>query len=367
MPRFRTKTPHRPRKSAKTAKQSENGLIKALLTRDEWLRLAAQGSELGLWHWNEITKSVFWDLKTREIFGVSPDGAVTLKTFYRVLHPEDRARVIENWRYQLENALPFEIEYRIKRPDGHIRWISARGSGYHDKAGKPQYMIGVIFDVTEERFAEKERVELSGRLINAQEQERSRLARELHDDFGQRLSLAAFEADRLAETTKDSHPEISEHVRELYSSLSRLISDLHLISHRLYSAKLESLGLVPSLRSACEDFAKQHATRVDFLDKNVPKSLFPDTALCLFRIVQEGLHNIASHAKASKVTVRITGSAETISLILGDNGIGFQPSRSPSTGIGLQSMKERVRMLGGTLQVLSRPGRGTRIVATLPL
>jgi signal transduction histidine kinase len=123
------------------------------------------------------------------MFGVNLVGEVTVDTFYGALHPDDLARVKEVWRYELERGLPYDLEYRALRRDGSIRWIQARGSGYYDKDGKPLCMVGVVFDVTERKLADQERNELSGRLINAQEQERSRLARELHDDFSQRLAL----------------------------------------------------------------------------------------------------------------------------------------------------------------------------------
>jgi PAS domain S-box-containing protein len=343
-------------------------LEKALLTREEWLRLAAQGSQLGLWYWNEVNHGLFWDVRTREIFGVNVEGEVTLDTFYKALHPDDLERVKQIWRYQLESGIPCDLEYRAQRPDGSIRWIHARGSGYYDSVGNPLYIIGVIFDVTERKQAEQERLELSGRLINAQEQERSHLARELHDDFGQRLSLVASEMSRVAEMMKGTDSVVSEQVEHVCTFLSDVISDLHLLSHRLHSSKLESMGLVESVRSTCEEFSRQCGTRVQFAHKDIPKSISSETALCLFRIVQEGLHNVGKHSQASRAAVRLTRTPEGISLTMSDNGVGFDLAGNyVSRGIGIQSMKERTRMLGGTLEVLSRPQHGTQIAVTLPL
>jgi PAS domain S-box-containing protein len=162
-----------------------------LFKSEEWLRLAAKGSQLGLWYWNEDTQHVYWDPKACEIFGVPAGSEKPLQTFYQCLHPDDRERVKKVWRYQLEHGLPYELEYRAVRVDGSIRWVRALGNGYYDKDGKPTRMVGVVFDVTERKKAEQERLELAGRLINAQEQERSRLAREIHDDFSQRLAMLA--------------------------------------------------------------------------------------------------------------------------------------------------------------------------------
>ena len=151
----------------RATKPTDSSLKQALLTRDEWLRLAAHGSQLGLWYWNEVTESLFADQKTREIFGVSQQGEVTVETFYNAMHPDDLERVREVWRYALESGLPYELEYRALRPDGSVRWVNACGRGYYDGAGKPQYMIGVVFDITERKEIEQERLVLGEQLAHA--------------------------------------------------------------------------------------------------------------------------------------------------------------------------------------------------------
>jgi len=115
--------------AAKTVKRA--GMQEALLKSEEWLRLAAEGSPMGLWYWNEETGRVFWDAKSCEIFGVNTEGEKTLGTFYGSLHPDDVERVRQVWRYQLEHGLPCDVEYRVIRPDGNMRWVHARGSGYY--------------------------------------------------------------------------------------------------------------------------------------------------------------------------------------------------------------------------------------------
>ncbi|HXJ88423.1 MAG TPA: PAS domain-containing protein [Candidatus Binatia bacterium] len=347
--------------------RSISALEKALLTREEWLRLAVQESQLGLWCWNEVTQTLFWDLKTREMFGVNGDREVTLETFYKALHPDDLGRVREVWRHQLENGLAYDIEYRALRPDGSIRWINARGSSFHREAGQPHYMIGVVMDVTDRRGAEQERLELSGRLIKAQEQERKRLAQEIHDDFGQRLSLLMVELEALAEMTKNTKAGVL--AEESVRIVDDLTHDLHCLSHRLHSSKLEILGLVPSIRSLCADLSKQQAIQINFDHVDVPTEIPTDTALALFRIVQEGLHNVSKHSRASRVRVRITRTPEAISLTLSDNGRGFDVSRNyVSKGIGIQSMRERARLLGAIFEVQSRPSiEGTQITVIVPL
>lgn len=350
--------------SVQAASEVEN----ALRTRDEWLRLAAQGSQMGLWYWNEATNELFWDAKTRAMYGAPADGEVTLETFYRALHPDDVERVTRIWRHALEHGLPYETEFRSHRPDDTTRWLYARGSGYYDDAAKPICMVGVVFDMTERKEIERERLELSGRLIRAQEEERSRLARELHDDFSQRMAVQAVELQTILDGVGNSQPNISEHLRELLNRVKEIGADLHMLSHDLHSSKLEILGLSRSVSSFCREFSKQHQIQIDFNQAALPETIPPETALCLFRVVQEGIQNANKHSRASQVEVRLTGSPAGISLILSDNGVGFDLSQNYTTnGIGILSMKERARMLFGTFEIQSEPMKGTRITVNIPI
>ena len=127
-----------------------------LRKRDEWLRLAAEGSHLGVWYWDEATKVFSWDGATREMFGVAPDAEITLESFYETLHPNDLERLKQTWRHALDSATPYQIELRVQRLDGSIGWIHARGRGYNDDAGKPTRVSGIVFDITERKLAEAE-------------------------------------------------------------------------------------------------------------------------------------------------------------------------------------------------------------------
>jgi len=362
--------------SAKTAAYSDSKsgkdkstmheLEEALLETEEWLRLATQGSQLGLWHWDEVRQKVYWDAKTREMFGAPDDGEVTLQTFIDALHPDDRDRVMRTWRLAFEKGVPYAIDLRSLRPDGSVRWMYARGSGHYDAAGKPLSMIGVVFDVTERKEAEQEREELSRRLIDAQEQERSHVARELHDDFGQRLAILANDLERLAEMLEDS-PTAAKRAHELWNDVSEIGADLHTLSHRLHSCTLEVLGLTRGIASLCAELSGQYSIEIQFQHVGVPRSIPSESALGLFRIVQEGLQNVIKHSGASRAEVQLKGSTEGIYLTLSDNGIGFDLSKSSAAeGIGIRGMKERALMLGGRLTVRSQPMQGTRIIVTVP-
>lgn len=334
---------------------------------EEWLRLAVEGTQLGLWYWDEVNQRLLWDEKTREMFGVVTAGEVTLEDFYEALDPADHDRVKHDWRYALENRQPFELKYRLLRPDGTIRWIHARGRACYDGDGKPLCMVGVVFDITEGQESEREHVELSGRLINAQEQERARVAREIHDDFSQRLSILANELELLSRMIEDSPSEASKRLHQLQTSVCKIGLDLHSLSHGLHSSILEHIGLAPAVRSYCDEISEQY--RIDIkVNENIPRNLAPDTALCLFRIVQEGLRNVIKHSQASRVEVLLEGGVEAVSLLISDNGAGFEVSSSfPSKGIGIVSMRERARMLGGRFDLTSRPAQGTRIAVRVPI
>ena len=354
------------KKSTKGEELSMGNIENDLLTRDEWLRLAAEGSQLGLWYWSEIGNSLFCDAKTREIFGVPQDEPVGLQTLYDALHPDDRARTIEIWRYQLENGIPYELEYRTKRRDGSVRWVSARGRGHYEN-GKPLYMVGVVFDITDEKEAERERAELSGRLIVAQEEERAHIARELHDDFSQRLALLKFQLDMVSENGVDP-THVSDPLSEAKQLVTEIVNDMHELSHRLHSSTVELLGLVTTARSHCKRFASQHGLTVEFADIDVPASIPIETSLALFRIMQEAMANSLKHSKASKLDVRLKGESDMIFLSVSDDGVGIDLGSDYLTnGIGISSMKERMRMLGGTFVLLSGPYmRGTKITVSVP-
>jgi PAS domain S-box-containing protein len=342
-------------------------LEKALLTREEWLRLAAQGSELGLWYWDETTSELFWDPKTRAIFGVDPVAEMTLDIFYGALHPDDRLRVQQVWRHQLETGVPYELEYRALRKGGDIRWVTARGQGFYDRRGKPRYMVGVVFDVTERKQEESERLELSGRVLAAQEDERRRIAREIHDDFCQRLAVSTMKLQSLAGRPPGS--ESIALIEDLIGALKDLGHDIQAMSHRLHPAKLDALNLMPSIESLCHEMERDYGLNIAFSHGGIPDRILGDIKLATFRIVQEALHNTVKHSGASKAEVHLRADGDAITLTVSDDGKGFDRAVDAlSGGIGIQSMIERARMLGGDLRIETRPAvDGTLVVATMPL
>jgi signal transduction histidine kinase len=211
-------------------------------------------------------------------------------------------------------------------------------------------------------------MELSGMLINAQEKERSRLASEIHDDFSQRLALIALDLENAEETIGVSPDEAIKQLHNIMNSASEIGADLHTLSHRLHSATLERLGLLPGVRALCREFAVQQGIEVDFLTDHIPRSVHPDVALCIFRIVQEGLRNSKKHSGAAKAQVRLRRVGDKLLVSVSDEGVGFDlHDLGTKEGLGIRSMEERAYVLEGQFEIHSKPGQGTRIDASIPL
>ena len=209
---------------------------------------------------------------------------------------------------------------------------------------------------------------LSGMLIRAQEKERRRLASEIHDDFSQRLALMALELETAEETISTSPEEAVQQVHRALNSASEIGADLHMLSHHLHSSTLERLGLVPGVTALCKEFAIQLGIEIDFLSDGIPRTVHPDVALCLFRIVQEGLRNLQKHSGATKAQVRLRKVGGRLLVTLYDDGDGFDVhDLGKKEGLGIRSMEERADLLGGRFEIHSKPGKGTRIEAWVPL
>ena len=216
--------------------------------------------------------------------------------------------------------------------------------------------------------AKKHQLSLSGMLINAQERERCRLASEIHDDFSQRLALLSLELGNAEEAIVTAPDAAARKVHDLLNSASEIGADLHTLSHRLHSSTLESLGLVPGVTALCEEFTIQQGIEIDFLPGEVPRSVHPDVALCLFRIVQEGLRNLKKHSGAARAQVRLRRVGDKLLVSVVDEGIGFNVrDLGEKEGLGVRSMEERAFLLGGRFEIHSKPGKGTRIEASVPL
>jgi signal transduction histidine kinase len=220
---------------------------------------------------------------------------------------------------------------------------------------------------TELKLARDAQLHLSGLLINAQEKERSRLAAELHDDFSQRLALLVLGLENVRAKLSAAKPVGEEDLEQIEESASKLSSDLHTVSHRLHSSTLAHLGLVSGVRALCREFSSHQGVEIDFSSDGVPSDVDPDVSLCLFRIVQEALQNLKKHSGAARAQVDLRRADDQLFLTVSDQGKGFDPAQINHHGLGFGSMRGRVHLLGGQLEIRSEPGKGTRIEARVPV
>ncbi len=293
------------------------------------------------------------------------------------VHPKDRDYCAGIYGPAIEARMPFFMEYRVRRADGVYRWLLASGVPKYGPDGSYAGYVGCDVDITERKNAEdlsyksqaalevshQEIQQLAGRLITAHEDERRRLARELHDDLTQRLARLAIDAGRM-ENVLDA----PEGMRLLREDLVRLSEDVHALSYRLHPSVLDDLGLVEALKAECDRVARAGALRVQVDAHDVPHALPSAASLCLFRVAQEALNNTARHANASAVTVRLSPRERGLQLAVSDNGNGFELARAPNrASLGLASMRERVRLLHGELDIESTSGRGTTVIAWVPV
>jgi PAS domain S-box-containing protein len=277
--------------------------------------------------------------------------------------PDQRSQFIKRL---LAEGKVRDLEVKVRRKDGQIR--TALGSAELIEVNGDPCALSVIADVTERKQAEAALATLTGRLIEAQEEERKRIARELHDDYNQRLAMLAIDLERLAQNGGHSSVETGEYLHQLSDRASKLGDDLHSLSHRLHSSTLETLGLVAGVKAFCREFAEQQGVQVDFVHENVPRRVPADDALCMFRITQEALRNVKRHSGADRAEVRLEQLDGRLHLSVSDRGRGFDPNTPPAErGIGIRSMEERLRLLGGKLELHSQLMEGTRIEAWLPI
>ena len=277
---------------------------------------------------------------------------------------------------------PAETETEGGRDDGSRFPVRISAFPIFSPKGQVAGFIEVVEDITQRRRAEealqasqealrksKESYQsLAGQLLTAQEAERRRLARELHDDLSQRLAALALEAARLEHQPQSSQGAVSAGLKEMRDKLVELSIDTHEISRRLHPSILDDLGLADAVQSECASFAQREGIVVNYKSESVPREVPQDVALCIYRTVQEGLRNISRHARATKAEILLIGKGDTIHLLIKDNGIGFNPLQvKKKGGLGLASMKERVYLVRGDFSIQSQPGQGTVIEALVPL
>jgi PAS domain S-box-containing protein len=284
------------------------------------------------------------------------------------IHADDLRQYEITYQDAFAHRRPFRTEFRLRGADGEYRWLLDVGTPMRDESGSFTGFVGSCLDITANKIAAHAVATISGRLIEAQEQERSRLARELHDDINQRLALLAIELEQLRLSPPGARKDQARRIDDLQHMTLEISRDVQALSHELHSSKLDFLGLVPAFSSFCREFSQQKSVEVRFTHADIPHSVPRHISLCLFRVLQEASHNVVKHSGVRRFDVDLRGMAGHLYLTIRDGGKGFDPGAAASArGLGLVSMRERLSLVGGTLAIRSAFAGGTEIFADVPL
>jgi PAS domain S-box-containing protein len=342
----------------------------ALRESEERLRLAFDGAQEGVWDWNLETGVVVYSPRWKQMLGYEEHEIEPhVREWERLLHPDDMAAARELNDSVQRGAPTYEGEFRLRHKDGHYIHVLSRGFPVRrERGGRVVRIVGTHFDLTERqrREAERARSELLGRLVFAQEDERRRIAREMHDQFGEQLTSLSREIATLKEAAPAA---LAAQIARLEAISQQLDRDVDHLVWQLRPTALDDLGL----RAALANYVQDWSTRVGIpaelhmsglLDERLP----PDAETTLYRIAQEALTNVARHSRATRVDVLLERQGDIVLLTVEDNGVGFEPDHADAKpgGFGLLGMHERAALVGATLQIESTAGGGTTVLLRLP-
>ncbi len=284
------------------------------------------------------------------------------------VHPDDLHKCMDVYNRHFDRREKFRMEYRLRHHDGDYRWIFDLGVPRFNSDGSFAGYVGCCTDITDLKLARATVIEFSGRLLRAGEEERARVARELHDDINQRLALLANglqEAEQSA--SRDRGASQTKALHALWKLTNEIATDIQHMSHQLHPSKLHYLGLTTTVRQLCNEFAQQNKTEIECIVKPLPEDLDENISLNLFRTVQESLRNAVKHSHARHVKVELGCQSDVIHLRISDDGVGFDPEEPRMNhGLGLISMRERLRSIGGEFSISSKPSLGTLVEGTVP-
>jgi PAS domain S-box-containing protein len=339
----------------------------ALRESEERFRLVADTAPALIWMSGTDKLCTFFNKGWLDFTG-RPIEAELGNGWIERVHLEDFRACLETYTQSFDRREKFSMEFRLRRYDGEYGWVLDIGVPRFNQDGSFAGYIGSCIDVTERKRAEEVLSGVSRRLIEAQEQERTRIARELHDDIGQRLALLNIKLGQLQQNSPDLPAELHGHMGELRMQTSEIARDVQSMSHELHSSKLEYLGIANAMKALCHEFSDQQNVEVVFAHDEVPRTLPQEISLCLFRVLQEALQNAVKHSGVRHFGVELRYESDAIDLTVRDSGSGFDVQLAMKTrGLGLISMAERVKLVDGRLSIDSQPNCGTTIHARVPL
>jgi PAS domain S-box-containing protein len=334
---------------------------------EERLRLAVEAGKMFAYTWDAATDQI---LRSGDSYLLGVDAATpfTGRQLLENVHSEDRHLLVSAFDRLTPDTPLFQVSYRMIRPDGEVVWVERNSRAYFDADGRVLRIIGMAADITQRKRGEEALSSISRRLIQAQEAERARIARDLHDDIGQRLALLSMTVEQLTHVRSHTSDEGRSLLDSLQTQSAEISGSVQAIAHELHSSRLQHLGVVAAMKGFCAELSTQQKVEVDFGYADVLPGLPGETALCLFRVLQEALHNAVRHSGVRQFEVQLRGTADALQLTVRDKGLGFDPDNAiDGRGLGLTSMKERLKLVGGELLIKSGSARGTTIVARVPL
>ena len=348
----------------------------ALRTRERQLLLAQQIAHMGSWEWELHTGTLSWSDELCRILGLEP-GAVrpSYEGFLALVHPDDRDAVRETIDRAAGDGQPFRFDFRTCRPDGAVRILHCRGEVTCDATGRPMRMFGTDQDVTELRLADEQlRLSqqklrnLTAHQLEVREEERGRIAREIHDVLGQILTALKLDVSSLREMVAHREPGVDTRLQEIAGLLDTAIKDVRRLASELRPVVLDQLGLPAAVEWLSRDFQRRTGIECRVRAQLPVVTLPEEVSTGLFRIVQEALTNVARHSGASRVDVTLDLAGRIVSLSVTDNGKGLSDAAQASQdSLGILGMRERALLLGGALELKGEPGNGTRLTARVPL
>jgi len=353
---------------------------------EERLRSFANDTPALLWVVSAEGHSVFVNQGLSDFVGT--EGQHGSVEWQRYLHPDDRSRVIAAMESCFRDRTRFSDEAQIRRADGAYRWVLGQGIPRTDSNGVFLGYAGALLDITERKEAEQrlrhlneelalnlqektareaEIRGLSARLINAQEEERRRLSLELHDDLSQQIAALSIGMGNLKRGVPAENTGLRAHCDKLQQRLIDVSESVRRMSHELHPTSMQHLGVAAALRGYCREFEELAGVRVDLQIEGDCGDVAQDVELTVFRIVQESLRNIAKHARVDRAEVVLARVDAEVRLLVADKGVGLPSERAAKAGLGLISIRERTRLVNGTIDVESAPGGGTRIYVRIPV
>jgi PAS domain S-box-containing protein len=347
----------------------------ALRESEERLTLAFAGAQEGIWDWNLETDAVVYSSRWKEMLGYGDEEIEPhISAWERLVHPGDRSAADHAHESVVRGQPTYEAEFRLRHKDGHYVHILSRGFPVRrEPDGRVVRVVGTHVDLTErrKREAESARTELLGHLVSVQEDERRRIARDMHDQFGEHLTALSFRIALLKEAcARAGSADLAGHAESLEAIAQRLDRDVDHLVWELRPTALDDLGLRAALTNYIQEWSRRANVAAELHTSGLlDDRLAPEVETALYRIAQEALNNVAKHSSARRVEVILERRSDCVLLILEDDGVGFEVSRSGAAGqgFGLVGMQERAILVGARVQIESTPGKGTTILVRMAL